>query len=314
MNDSIFIEQNPLNNSYEPMIQTDSFTGGTTVSVLINLQYDEESETEPRYFTLFAFSEENDDLIDNNSHYCTDLIIVPTATFVEHTFHEQIVQGFLLLDFARDFKKSKRAPIASVIIKFEDDSVYSPIIDQGKDKYSRWFFSEEEYRMLTTKRIKAIRVEHTGNGITDYVFDKHDEDYKFLAKDLPDAFMDFIRESVALLKSHLGWTPPNNSTIADSVSEEAFECSADVCYVYLMLDKANCLYKIGMSNNPTYRESTLQGEKPSIEKICEKKFPSRRIASAIESTLHKVFEEKRTRGEWFRLDPIDVWQIKQSLS
>ena len=88
----------------------------------------------------------------------------------------------------------------------------------------------------------------------------------------------------------------------------------DTCYVYLMYDSSNGYYKIGISNQPEYRERTLQSEKPTIEKICAKEYPNRTIASAIESALHKAYESKRLRGEWFALDADDVNAIIATLS
>ena len=88
---------------------------------------------------------------------------------------------------------------------------------------------------------------------------------------------------------------------------------SDPCYVYLMIDKANGFHKIGISNHPEYREGTLQSEKPTIELVCAKQFPSRVIASAIESALHSAFGEKRLRGEWFKLTEKDVNDIRLTL-
>lgn len=39
------------------------------------------------------------------------------------------------------------------------------------------------------------------------------------------------------------------------------------CYTYLMLDQKTGLHKIGISNNPNYREKTLRSEDPKIETI-----------------------------------------------
>lgn len=85
------------------------------------------------------------------------------------------------------------------------------------------------------------------------------------------------------------------------------------CYVYLMVDTANNFYKIGISNRPGYREHTLQSEKPTIELLCAKEYPTRVIAEAIESALHKAFASKRIRGEWFNLSLVDVLSIKETL-
>ena len=85
------------------------------------------------------------------------------------------------------------------------------------------------------------------------------------------------------------------------------------CYVYLMKDISNGYYKIGISNTPEYRERTLQSEKPTIELLASKKFPTRKIAEAIESALHTVYSQQRLRGEWFKLDDADVAAIIETL-
>lgn len=86
------------------------------------------------------------------------------------------------------------------------------------------------------------------------------------------------------------------------------------CYVYLMQDLANGFYKIGISNNPEYREGTLQSEKPTIELICARQYPTRNIAEAFEAALHNTFAKKRLRGEWFELSPQDVEILKDTLN
>jgi hypothetical protein len=87
----------------------------------------------------------------------------------------------------------------------------------------------------------------------------------------------------------------------------------DFCYVYLMLDNNTNFYKIGISKDPQYREKTLQSEKPVINLLASKSFPSRQIASAIESSLHKVYFDKHVRGEWFCLSKKDVLEILETL-
>tara|TARA_Y100000766_G_C18898828_1_gene602324 strand:+ start:1260 stop:2075 length:816 start_codon:yes stop_codon:yes gene_type:complete len=88
----------------------------------------------------------------------------------------------------------------------------------------------------------------------------------------------------------------------------------DACYLYLMKDYNTGYYKIGISNSPEYREKTLQSEKPTIEMICNKKYVSRRIAHSFEQALHKTFEDKRVRGEWFDLNTKDVKEIESTLN
>ena len=81
-----------------------------------------------------------------------------------------------------------------------------------------------------------------------------------------------------------------------------------------MCDSKNGYHKIGISKTPEYRERTLQSEKPTIEMVCAKEYPSRKIAEAIESALHKVYERQRIRGEWFNLSKADVMMIQKTLS
>jgi len=89
--------------------------------------------------------------------------------------------------------------------------------------------------------------------------------------------------------------------------------TSENCYVYLMIDHVNKYHKIGISNKPEYREKTFQSEKPTIELICNKRFPNRKIANSFEQALHQAYSDKRIRGEWFSLDFNDVEDIKESL-
>jgi len=72
-------------------------------------------------------------------------------------------------------------------------------------------------------------------------------------------------------------------------------------YVYLMLDKRNGSYKIGISKTPEYRETTLQSEQPQIVLVTY--FDG---SKKDESYLHKKFNNKRIRGEWFNINKDDI--------
>lgn len=85
------------------------------------------------------------------------------------------------------------------------------------------------------------------------------------------------------------------------------------CYVYLMIDLTNNYHKIGISNKPKYREKTLQSEKPTIEMLCSKRFPNRKIANSFEQALHQVYVDKRVRGEWFDLTNEEINELKDAL-
>jgi hypothetical protein len=77
-------------------------------------------------------------------------------------------------------------------------------------------------------------------------------------------------------------------------------------HVYLMLNQIDGLYKIGRSLNPEYREKTLQSQMPSIVKV----FISKLTFQGNENKLHRIFSEKRVRGEWFKLTESDIEFIK----
>jgi len=76
-------------------------------------------------------------------------------------------------------------------------------------------------------------------------------------------------------------------------------------FVYLMLNKRNDFIKIGKSKRPIFREKTLQADEPDIELISYWRAPS-----ILERQLHKQFELKRKRGEWFNLNFMDLKLIK----
>ena len=126
-----------------------------------------------------------------------------------------------------------------------------------------------------------------------------------------DVFKAYAKQFMEIVKDLQDEYP---IVFASLKNNKASVTADESCYVYLMYDSTNSYYKIGISNNPEYRERTLQSEKPTIERICAKEFPNRAIASAIESALHKTFESKRLRGEWFALDDNDVNAIIATLS
>lgn len=112
----------------------------------------------------------------------------------------------------------------------------------------------------------------------------------------------------ALEELDIDWK--NLDTVELSEEESVQQHANDPCHVYLMVDTTNGFHKIGISNNPKYREHTLQSEKPTIELLQSKQFPNRALAEAIESALHKTYAEKRIRGEWFDLSEQDVADIR----
>jgi hypothetical protein len=66
--------------------------------------------------------------------------------------------------------------------------------------------------------------------------------------------------------------------------------------LYLIKNKRNGLYKIGISVNPTIREKTLQSQEPELEAV--KVWHGQAL---MEKWWHNHFKQYRVRGEWFSL-------------
>lgn len=114
-------------------------------------------------------------------------------------------------------------------------------------------------------------------------------------------------------KLGVDWRSIEKPVIEETPLEE-ISIKNEACYVYLMWDTTNGFHKIGISNNPRYRERTLQSEKPTIELLKAKQYPTRLIAESIEAALHRAYSDKRLRGEWFNLSPEDIEHIIETLS
>ena len=204
---------------------------------------------------------------------------------------------------------------STMSILFDDESIISKELTSKSDGSYDWELTDEDCSCFLFKKIRMIRISNTAK---DFDFSFEGDDLLYIG--LPELFQQLIEKFLEAAAKTAKWSPmaaiskpQSNKTQADT-NPGSFEDQAEYCYVYLMNDTSNGYYNIGMSNNPEYRESTLQSEKPTIVKVCQKKYPSRRIARSIEAALHKVFEDKRVRGEWFSLKDKDIWEIKQTLS
>lgn len=150
----------------------------------------------------------------------------------------------------------------------------------------------KDWRILTSenRKIEGMRSFGTGHNY---------QNYYDLQKELKMLFTDYTNA----LNDIENYRPLSKHIINDNVE------NSEICYLYLMKDTSNGFYKIGISNNPIYREKTLQSEKPTIEIITVKEFSSRKIALTFESSVHKVYDAKRLRGEWFELSRNDLKEI-----
>ena len=75
-------------------------------------------------------------------------------------------------------------------------------------------------------------------------------------------------------------------------------------FVYIMQDYSG-LYKIGYSNNPDNRLKQFKTGNPKINMYAN--YPANRLDERL---LHKLFEEYRDDGEWFKLSRVHLQWIE----
>jgi hypothetical protein len=107
---------------------------------------------------------------------------------------------------------------------------------------------------------------------------------------LPNAFSKFIK------LGYIEKTTEGGKRIITYTYDAPHRAAGKVGFIYIMQDTTNHFIKIGYSNSPKYRESTLQAEKPTIELV--KYF---RGSMAQEQQVHRILAKYRIRGEWFQV-------------
>ena len=115
----------------------------------------------------------------------------------------------------------------------------------------------------------------------------------------------FLNSNFEIIKGIDSWKYDHLEICHLSEKINTKELAKHKTQVYLMIDKNTGLYKIGRSKKPEFREKTLQSEKPTIELLF-----NWHAFNKDELNLHKIFEEKRIRGEWFDLNYSDIDTIK----
>ena len=228
-----------------------------------------------------------------------------------------ILAGVAITSLTEDnniINKAKEAKVKSEEGEKNEDNTLKEIDDNG-GSIAFWMLDEFDCEQLITKEISKVVVE---KDYEQFIYDVS-EVAPHNIEPFTERFAKYIESFIYIMREKFNWIPKDEDDFVrfgeDDEDDDIIDYSEefDPCYVYLMKDTANGFYKIGMSKDPYYRESTLQSEKPTIEKICDKKFPDREMAAAIEHSLHKAMEKKRIRGEWFNLDERDVWKVKETL-
>lgn len=202
-----------------------------------------------------------------------------------------------------------------ILFLFYNQQLLELTFDNKPLKSSTAWANYEIITSITPEQIKTFTISELKKW---RVVKKNDNEYIeggiskewYNEKDLLDIFKKLVIQYFTILRSDdfPNYNEDEDNSVLINKNDKIGNCS-----VYLMVDTINDFYKIGISNNPEYREGTLQSEKPSIELLCSKEYPSRIIASSIEKALHDAFDSKRVRGEWFQLDGKDVIDIIKTL-
>ena len=225
-------------------------------------------------------------------------------------------KDFIVFSFISNDLKLIKDDIVSFL--FENGRMIKFKINNSSHKVSQYgsenkvqitddeIFLFEKEKFLKWKITSAkTNYEIIGGKGYEYSAYKNPMELNYVVQNLAREYRELVRSEIQDYKPLL--EHETFTTLIDSRESEE-------CYVYLMIDITNQYHKIGISNKPSWREKTLQSEKPSIELIASKKFVSRRIALSIEKAFHNTFADKRVRGEWFQLDSFDVEEIRITLT
>ena len=151
----------------------------------------------------------------------------------------------------------------------------------------------------------------------DNIFPKHKEIYedkekfiRFIFEELPfislDKYNFFINECISnyykqyiypLSKKKLNYIKKLAQT-----KENKLRIKREKSKCYIIKDNTNNTYKIGTSINPLKREKTLQSQKPNLKLI-------KIFENNIEKELQELYKHCRLRGEWFKLNKVQLEYI-----
>jgi hypothetical protein len=164
--------------------------------------------------------------------------------------------------------------------------------------------TSDELKSFSSKNLLKWKIEDPVNN-TSFICEA--KNHHWYTKDLLQAVIKNLASEYSnlVLENDINYSPLIERNELKIVCRD----NNEECYVYLMIDTTNNFHKIGISNNPKYREKTLQSDKPTIELLHKKSFPNRKIAEVLEKTLHITYSNKRIRGEWFNLDSDEISEI-----
>lgn len=111
-------------------------------------------------------------------------------------------------------------------------------------------------------------------------------------------------------KRHRNTAPTYHDPPAWFSSEEAILADPDLWYLYVIFTEAPDgmgLLKVGVTQDPAKRVRAIrQGSPLPLKAAIFTPAGNRKLAHTIESSIHTVFRDRKTRGEWFRFDYSDA--------
>lgn len=136
----------------------------------------------------------------------------------------------------------------------------------------------------------------------------------YIVVDLNKAATEYSNSTMLLLHKSINITIFRKDEIYKDMfsghnSDIAFMDKTDRNKIYIQFNKRNNFCKIGLSKSPKNREKTLQSQEPEIEMIACWIAPK-----IIEKELHRLFESKKVRGEWFNLTAHDLVEIDKYMT
>lgn len=86
-------------------------------------------------------------------------------------------------------------------------------------------------------------------------------------------------------------------------------CTVSINYLYAIADSANQLIKIGYAKDPEKRCAQLQTGNPTKLSVVWKVEVDKSRAKLVETKIHKEYNYKRVRGEWFKMTAQEATDI-----
>lgn len=161
-------------------------------------------------------------------------------------------------------------------------------------------FAPDEKRLLAVL-LKARGIIVCSKDIASQVWSSGSGDLDTLAKDLKERLSATTGEFALIETGEYGYW----------LRHDPGQPLASTGYVYLMI-AANGLYKIGRSRNIVRRLRGIQTSSPIPVELTHS--VKTRSSNQLESNLHKVFSDRRSHGEWFKLTPMQVQQVKEIMN